>query len=121
MIQVFNAEGKKIAEAETSIKAEVSNARRDCMIYVDYIQGSEDNIVISFETKEATTKSTFPIQVDNGTAIVPYRRTLTRGKYRIYLPMAENEEALVVNITMQGDTSSPGTVKVWVIPTYHSY
>ena len=121
MIQVFDKNGNKIAESNSSISVEVENSRRDCMVYIDYTKGSEDSITVSFGAKEIITGEIFPIQQDDGSNLVEYKRTLSAGKYRIYLPMAQNEEALQVNISMNGDLSSEGTVKVWVIPMYKSY
>jgi len=121
MIQVFNKNGEKIAESDSSISVEIENSRRDCMVYIDYIKGSEDSITVSFGAKEVTTGKIFPIQQDDGSKLINYERILDRGKYRIYIPMAENEEALQVNITMNGDLSSEGNVKVWVIPIYQTF
>jgi len=121
MIQIYDKNGNLIIEGDTSASASMPNGRRNCMVYIFYQQGSEDSITISFAVKEATAREYFPIQQDDGSSIVDYKRTLSGGKYRIFIPMAENEEELQVSISMNGDTSSPGIVKVWIIPTYMQF
>ena len=121
MIEIYD-KGSLVASGSTSASGVVNTMRKDIMmVYISYSKGSEDSITLSFDVYEATTETWFSIQQDDGNNIVTYERTLSEGTYRIVIPTAVNEEKFRVNVAMNGDLSSPGTVKIWLVPNYYQF
>jgi len=123
MAVIVKDHDKKVtATFDTNGSGEVKALRLPTIMYVKYTKGSEDGFTFSFDFYEEMLDEWYPLQFDDGTTIVDYVRTITDSKnYRIVVPVSENEDKIRVNITMNGDTSAPGTIDITFVPMHFKF
>ena len=120
MITIYDKNKDILGQDPVSAIGIVNTERQWCIVYINYhTKGTETSLQISFQIQESIIGLFFDLQVDDGTQIVSYVRDLQPGTYRIPLPIAKNEDRLKVIAKFTGDTTSPGSADIWVIPSYY--
>ncbi len=122
MVEVWDWE-KQIVYDELSpfVVAKIANITKESSInlFVSYIKGSEDSVVIIPSGLESDVTNKFPIQRLDAGQLVTINFTLdTDGQYTIPIPMARSWEYLQLDISFVGDTTSPGQVYIVAKPDY---
>jgi len=123
MIRIYDFKNNLLDEGDTSAKGSVPS-KSTIVIYVNYIKGDEINLILTFDVYEKRLDDWYPMQYeDTPETVKNYKKVFSKsGKYRIMIPIAENEELLRVNCKFSGGTiNSPGDAKITLIPMAVGY
>jgi len=114
MIKFYDFKGELISEENFAEYVSKSTL----VIYMDYEKGSEDKLTMTFEVLEKTTGNWYPLQYeDSPTTVADYYKEFSKsGKYRLMIPIAENEEKLKINLS-----NTDGNVIIYAIPMAIGY
>jgi len=119
-IKFYDNSGQLISLYNNTCYEVYETSHRELIVYINYeIKGSEDSITISFDAYDPAFDEFYPIQYDNGSELITYKRTLTQGKYRIPIQLKENEKKCRINIEVNGDSSSIGNINIKVAKIYY--
>jgi len=118
-IKFYDNTGQLISKYYDTCYEIYETSHRELIVYVNYkIKDSEESITISFDAYDPAFNEFYPIQYDNGSELITYKRTLTEGKYRIPIQLKENEKKCRINIEVNGDASSIGDIDIKVAKIY---
>ena len=120
MIQIYDFKNNLLGEGDASAQGSVPS-KSTVVIYIDYTKGDETDLTMTFDVYEKRLDDWYPMQYeDSSETVAIYKKVLSNsGKYRIMIPIAENEDLLRVNCTFTSGSS--GTAKITLIPMAIGY
>lgn len=120
MIQIYDYKINLIGEGDESAQGSIPS-KSTVVIYIDYTKGDEENLTLTFDVYEKRIDDWYPLQYEDSVeTVATYKKIFSdSGKYRIMIPIAENEELLRLNAILVNGSS--GTVKITLIPMAVGY
>jgi len=129
MIKIYDQYKKLVAQIDnlSNPKGEgfIPTIGKDCLIYIKLDKNNSDALDIMFDVYEKTADDWFPVQYDDGAAIVTYKRRLSEdGNYRIPVPTTKNEDQLKIKVEDIRDSDVNDNVleaEIYMIPNFTQF